>query len=45
MKSLVYENYDKFISATDTMRQVSAYLLIYMTGQVTYIRLINAIFR
>jgi hypothetical protein len=28
MQTLVYENYNKFISATDTIRKVSYYLMI-----------------
>lgn len=27
MQTLVYENYNKFISATDTIRKVSIYIL------------------
>jgi hypothetical protein len=31
MQTLVYENYNKFIAATETIRQVSALCLLYIS--------------
>jgi hypothetical protein len=41
MQTLVYENYNKFISATDTIRKVSATIYIHMLSHVLHFDLFN----